>query len=1032
MDETRKPWRAMLAVGILLACCSCAFALEPSLDISQYAHTAWKIRNGFSKGGILAIAQTPDGYIWLGTEFGLLHFDGVRNTLWQPPGGQRLPSDDVRCLLVARDGTLWIGTFKGLASWKGGKLIQYPELDGQFVSKLLEDREGAVWAGTVGSPGELCTIRVGTVRCEGEDSKFGYAIIDLYEDNRSNVWVGVVGGLWRWMPGPPKFYPLSGPADGARGLAEDTDGALLVGRNGGISRFGDSKTEAYLPQGAPHQFQVERTLRDRNGGLWIGTQTQGLLHVHQGKADQFLLSDGLSGADVYILFEDREGNIWVGTSDGLDRFRDIAITTITTKQGLSAALTGSVLPDMDGSIWLATYGGLDKWRSGQITTYDNRDGKLHGMIPDSLFQDRSGRVWVTTAREFGYLEGHQFIPMSGVPGGPVHGIIEDSEQNLWVANQDNGLFRLADGGVAQHIPWTGLGHKDHAGTLAADFSRGGIWLGFYEGGVAYFKDGRIRESYTIANGLGGGRVASLRSDPDGTLWAATQGGLSRIENGHVATMGSENGLPCNGVHWSIQDDDHSFWLYTPCGLLRIAGSEMSAWVTAVKNDKDAKPRIRFAVFDISDGVRSAANANSYTPQVGKSSDGKIWFITSDGVGVIDPRDLPSNKLPPPVHIEQVTADRKTYDASFDVNGDSSSHLRLAPHIRDLEIDYTALSFVAPEKVRFRYKLEGRDRDWQDVETRRQAYYSDLSPGNYRFRVRASNNDGVWNEAGTFLDFSIAPAYYQTTWFHVLCVAVFLGLLWALYQFRVRHLAREFDLGLEARVSERTRIARELHDTLLQSFHGLMFQFQAARNMLPRRPEEAIEVLDSAIGATEQAISDGRSAIQQLRSEQVDEGSLAQWLTTIGQELARSHNPNGDSAIFQITVEGEQQSLSSLPRNDICRIIREILQNAFRHARAKHIEAEIRYDDRLLRVRVRDDGTGIDPQVLQAGGSSGHWGLRGARERAQQIGARLDFWSEAGAGTEVQLTIPAAIAYERSRNKPRSRLFRKASTDAFRS
>jgi signal transduction histidine kinase len=230
--------------------------------------------------------------------------------------------------------------------------------------------------------------------------------------------------------------------------------------------------------------------------------------------------------------------------------------------------------------------------------------------------------------------------------------------------------------------------------------------------------------------------------------------------------------------------------------------------------------------------------------------------------------------------------------------------------------------------------------------------------------------------------------------------------------------------MEARLAERERIARELHDTLLHSFHGLMFQFQAARNMLPRRPDEAMGVLDGAIGATEQAISEGRRAIQQLRSEQVDECDLGQWLTNIGEEMARSQNTNGDSPIFRVTVEGEQQSLSPLPRTEVYRITREILQNAFRHAQAHHIEAEIRYDDGLLRVRIRDDGRGIDPQVLRAGGSAGHWGLRGARERAQQIGARLDFWSEAGAGTEVQLTVPAAVAYEKSRNKRRFTLFRK--------
>jgi signal transduction histidine kinase len=327
-------------------------------------------------------------------------------------------------------------------------------------------------------------------------------------------------------------------------------------------------------------------------------------------------------------------------------------------------------------------------------------------------------------------------------------------------------------------------------------------------------------------------------------------------------------------------------------------------------------------------------------------------------------------------------------------------------------------------VTYRYRLDKVDPAWSEPTALREIDYTNIPPGQFRFHVMGRNPDGVWSGQEKTIAFEVDPAYWQTRWFQVGSVLGLLLLAFSLYRLRLRELHRQFDVALDARINERTRIARELHDTLLQSFHGLMFQFQAARNMLPRRPDEAMDVLDSAIGATEQAITEGRSAIQQLRSEQVDEGDLAKWLTNIGEELARSRNMNGNSATFRVTVEGEQQTLSPLPRTEVCRITREILQNAFRHAQAHHIEAEIRYDDRLLRVRIRDDGRGIDPQVLRAGGIAGHWGLRGARERAQQIGARLDFWSEAGAGTEVELSIPAAVAYEKSRNKPRFALFRK--------
>jgi signal transduction histidine kinase len=398
-------------------------------------------------------------------------------------------------------------------------------------------------------------------------------------------------------------------------------------------------------------------------------------------------------------------------------------------------------------------------------------------------------------------------------------------------------------------------------------------------------------------------------------------------------------------------------------------------------------------------------------------DGKIWFEGFlGGASVIDPQHLPSNKIPPPVDIERITADGKTYDAS--------KGLRLPPRIRNLTIDYTALTFVAPEKVQFRYQLEGQDPIWREVVNDREVQYSNLPPGDYVFRVTAANNSGVWNETGASLDFSIAPAYYQTTWFRALCVAAFAGLLWALYQYRLRQVRRQFAVGLEVRVQERTRIARELHDTLLQSLHGLMFRFQAARNLFPRRPEEAMEALDQAIARTEQAITESQDAITDLRPTPTVSNDLGGLLMATGKELETTGNLEGGAATFALTVEGERQTLSPNLQDEVYRIALELLRNAFRHACARRVETEVRYDEEQLRVRIRDDGKGMDPEILKKGRRAGHWGLLGAKERAQRIGAHLDIWSEAGAGTEIQLRIPAAVAYENSHNRPRFRFFRK--------
>jgi ligand-binding sensor domain-containing protein/signal transduction histidine kinase len=1002
--------RATIAAAVLLACCPCASALNPSLDINQYAHNAWTISDGFLKSVIYSIAQTQDGYLWLGTEFGLFRFDGVRSVPWQPPAGEHLPSTYIRSVLAARDGRLWIGTTEGLASWKDGKLTHYPELAGQNVHALVEDREGAVWAGGSLPTGKLCAIRRGSAQCYGEDGSLGRGFFFLHEDSAGSLWAAGPTGVWRWKPDPPKLYPMPGtPLE-----LESDNGALLISSRSGITRLVDGKADAYSLPGSVGKYTPVRLLRDRNGGLWIGTTDRGLLHVHQGRTDAFGQSHGLSSDYIQRIFEDREGNIWVATVDGLDRFRDFAIPTISVKQGLSDASVVSVLAARDGSIWFGTRDGLNRWNDGKITIYRKRDSGLPDDNVDSLFQDDHGRIWVSTHHGVAYLEKGRFIPVAAVPGGVVESFAGDHGGNLWIGDQNQGLFHLMGGSVVDRIPWAKMGRKDFASSLLSDPLQGGLWLGFYQGGVAYFKDGQVRASYASADGLGEGRVTGLELDGDGTLWAATAGGLSRVKNGRVATLTSKNGLPCDTVHWAVEDDAHSFWLYTACGLVRIARSELDALAA------DPKRIIQSTTFDSSDGVRLRAIAvGEYTPRVAKASDGKLWFLPFDGVNVIDPRHISFNSLPPPVHIEEITADRKTYETALQ---EASGNLRLPPLVRDIEIDYTALSVVAPEKNRFRVKLEGYDHDWKEMGNDRKAFYTNLPPRNYRFRVMASNNSGVWNEAGASFDFSIKPTYYQTSWFQASCAAAFFLLLWGLYRYRLHQIAQEFNLRLDERLNERTRIARELHDTLLQSFQALMIHFQAANRLLP--PGKGKEVLEKVLDRADRAIVEGRDAIHNIRSSSTVTNELSHAMTALGEELAVSNDGAQGSATFRVSVEGPPRGLHAILRDDIYRIAREALRNAFRHAQASQIEAEITYGERILRLRIRDDGKGIDPKHLHAG-RDGHWGLLGMRERAQQIGAQFEMWSEVGAGTEVELRIPGSIVYEKARGRGGFQLFRKA-------
>lgn len=992
--------RGIVAVGVVLVCATRTFALNPALDVSQYAHKAWIYREGLAPGQVTSMAQTRDGYLWLGTEFGLLRFNGVRTVPWHPPGNQRLPNSWIRALLVTPDGTLWIGTLEGLASWADGKLTEYPELAGHAINTLLSDREGTVWAGTYrtgagrrrAATGALCAIRQGRAECDSES--FGVQVGALYEDTSGTLWVAASNGLWRVQSGVRKHYPATMSGILSLQRSEPGAGGLLIADETGMKQLVGENVVPYSLPGGRFEFKPARMLRDRDGSLWIGTLDRGLLHVHQGRTDTYTQANGLSGDFVTRLFQDQEGNIWVATKHGLDRFRDLAITTISANQGLSSAAPWSVLTARDGSVWLGALDGLSRWRASEITMYRPRgDLSQPRDAVGNLFEDREGRLWVSTYGGVAYLEKGRFIRVGHLPVGAISSIGADSAGDLWIAYEVHGLFRLHGTTVVDEIPWARLKLEPPATVMVPDLSHGGFWLGS-QGRVAYVKDGAIRASFTVADGLADGRVNDLRLDRTGALWVAMESGLSHLKGGRVVTLSSRNGLPCAGVHWTMEDDEHSVWLYMPCGLVRVALTEFNAAVG------DPTRTLETAVFDSSDGVGLRVRPALYSPAVARSGRGELWFLSGSGVSLVNPRRLSLNTIPPPVQIEQLTADRKTYDA---VSG-----LRLPPLVRDLEIDYTALSFVAPEKNQFRVKLEGRDRDWQDAGTRRQAFYADLPPRTYRFRVTASNNNGVWNETGAVLEFSIAPAYYQRTSFRVAAVVIIVVLVWGWYRLHLRRLAHDFSLRLDERVNERTRIARELHDTLLQSFQGSVLRIQSARDMLPDHPEKAVVALDGALDRADQAIVEGRDAIQSLRSSTIVSNELAEALTALARELACG-DAGRSAPTFRISVDGAPRDLHPIVRDDIHRIADEALRNAFRHAAANHVEAELTYGPRELRVRIRDDGKGIDPEHLRSGRAR-HWGLTGMRERALQIGGHLYLWSHAGAGTELELAIPGAVAY----------------------
>ncbi len=614
------------------------------------------------------------------------------------------------------------------------------------------------------------------------------------------------------------------------------------------------------------------------------------------------------------------------------------------------------------------------------------------------------------------FEDGRFTRVSGVPGGSANAIFADQHGGVWISYPGKALFHAVGSKVVESVnwPWSKLGHDQRLSAIVPDPVQDGLWLGFLDGGIAHFKDGQIDKTLDHKDGLGADLVWNLLVDHQGTLWAATEGGLSRIEDGHVSTLTTKNGLPCNAVHWVTEDDASSLWLSTACGLLHVNRSDLQAWAS------DPKHAIHPAMFDGSDGFKMHAMLTGYSPVVKKAPDGKLWFAHNDGVSFIDPQNLRLNKVPPPVHVEQITANGK-------VNG-ATDGLRLPPRVHDLAIDYTALSLVAPERVRFRFKLEGQDNDWREVVNVRQVQYSNLPPGDYHFRVKACNNSGVWNEEGASLDFSVAPAYYQTNWFRVLCVLTLLAMLWTVFQVRVRALKRRHVLlernqallernqalleehqveiralneeMIKGQEAERMRISGELHDGVLQQITSLALRLGKVKYQMSSDSEAKTTI----IGLQEDLIkigTDVRHVSHELHPALLQESGLPAALSTYCEEFAKVRG-------LPVSCEADESVKKLSPGAALClyRIAQEALGNAAKHSQAEKVEVQLTQSDDLVCLSVSDDGVGCAPGKI---GKPGGLGIINMRERVLQLKGTFELDSEPGRGTTVRVTVPFRTA-----------------------
>ena len=988
-----------IALSLLLLCFGTSvWAVDPSQRITQYAHTAWRIQDGIFSGEPTAIAQTTNGYLWIGTPNGLMRFDGVRFSPWVSVDGQPL-SQSVYSLLADRDGSLWAGTGGGIVNVKGGALNKFPGAHGR-VNSIIQDGRGVVWftrSRVRDGGGPLCSVAANAVRCYGKAEGIPIPNADpLTEDPLGNLWIGGPTMVVRWAPGSSAAFTIgvlksNEGLSGAAALAAGANGSLWVG----MSRRGSQLGLQQLLNGTWRSFRagkfdgtslsISELYVDRHNSLYVGTYDQGIYRIQGDDVDHFGSNDGLSSDSVNAFCEDSEGNMWVATSRGVDSFRDLKVVSFSAREGLAGKAVSPVLSSRDGTVWIGSEVALNYVRHGKIGSIRPEQG-LPGQRITSLFEDRDSRLWIGTDRGLYTYKQEKFRPIRRPDNSAIElvlSITQDAAGNVWAESfgDRKELIRIEDGRVRAELP---APEVPSASVLAADPEGGGLWLGLLNGDLARYQDGRIQ--LFQFQGHKPGVITQMIATPDGSVMGATPSGVIGLRRGKTQILDARNGLPCNSIYGLVFDAQNNLWLYTQCGLVELADQDLKSWW----ENPDARVNVR--VLDGFDGVQPSAA--TFQPAAARTADGRLWFVNDSILQVVDPGHLPRNPTPPPVHVEGVVADRKRYSPD--------DGLRLPPLTRDLEIDYSALSFVNPAKVRFRYMLEGHDRGWQEPGTRRQAFYTDLRPGNYRFRVIACNDDGVWNEAGATLNFVVAAKWYQTKWFLVGCFLGGILILWALHRLRMRQAAKDLGVRFDERLSERTRIAREFHDTLIQTIQGSKL---VADNALDQSADSAKmrHALKQLSDWLARAIQEERAALNSLRTSSTETNDLAEGLRRATEEC-RMFSPMETS----FSVEGDSKEMHPVVRDEIYRIGYEAIRNASAHSKASRLHVGLKYGQDLA-ISVGDNGVGI-PESIINGDTDGHYGLQGMRERAARIGGKLRIVSCVNSGTEVSLVIPGRIAF----------------------
>ncbi len=988
----RAPW-----VALVIFCFSpwTLSALDPHRALTQYTRTIWTQAQGLPQDTVRSLAQTPDGYLWVGTKEGLARFDGYDFLTFTREHGD-IPNDTVGKLVTASDGSLWIGTSSGLARYANGRFHRFTGKQDPAagpVTSIAEDHRGIIW---IACDGNLYYGGSGgfTMVSKQQIAPVG-ALQSVYEDRRHQIWIGGSRGLMR--QNGSAFVKVLGAKDlGGSFITSflETDEGLWAGGTRGIMLLRPDGTRRIYTtaDGLPNNF-VLAMKQDSAGSIWVGTYG-GLSRLEHGRFVIFN-SNNKDGRDwVWSLLEDREHNLWVGMNGGLNRFRDNLFSNYGVAEGMPSDDPYVVHQDKRGVVWVGYHdSGLVAINGSARRTWTTRDGLPSNEI-FAIRDTKSGDLLVSTRKGLSLMRGAGFTNYKVVDDTgrtAVYDALEDRDGDIWAATA-RGIYKRVAGKWKAIVPES-AGDAAYALVLAEGLD-GSIWAATTNAGFWRIDAKGRPRLYTLRDGLNENQVRSLYQDPDGTLWIGTfGGGLNALRNGVFAHYELNDGLLSNNIA-HIEDDGKGFlWLSTTRGITRVSKRELADF--AAHKIAALHPEN----YGLDDGLRSAQCAPASPASGGgtRTRDGRLWFTTMHNLAIIDSANVAPRRrteLPTPIHILEVSADGR----AMSLLGPGG---RIDPGTRRLEFRFVGISLGAPERIRYSWRLEGLDMDWSPAVRRRVASYSPMPHGHYRFLVRASLPGGP--ESETSWSFEIVPHFYERAWFLWLAAVLAAAAVWAAYRARISRMQGRLRLVYE----ERVRLAREIHDTLAQGFVGISAQLDVLAMELGGDNARARQLLNLARKMAQHSLTEARRSVMNLRAGELETSDLSSVLTAAAQRWTA-----GTSIEVHVDVCDLSRRLSEDMEQNILRIAQEAVTNSVKHARASSVRIELRREKESVRLTVEDDGQGFEPPAAFSV-FGGHFGILGMRERAEKLRARFLLDSSPGHGTNVEVTIPLALNEKRN-------------------